>query len=182
MGSTRFKLNVFAIGITLFLSACTKDEQEGLNLTADLQMQYNSVEFTVPPTPTTGAIQLTLALDGQALAQTLSSNGYSMDQLKEFHFTNATLHIESPESANYDALQSISLQLSIAGGNPVTVAAKDPVPDGVNSLVLNTPGDDVAQILQSANVQLIASLVLDGIVTDTVKHKLDLGGRITVQL
>ncbi|MBK9422378.1 MAG: hypothetical protein IPN44_15205 [Flavobacteriales bacterium] len=167
---------------TGLITSCTKDGQQDLNLTAELQMQYNSVEFTIPPTPTTGAIQLSLALDGQALAQTLSANGYSMDQLKEFHFTNATLHIESPDSANYNAFQSISLQLSISGGNPVTVASMDPVPDGVHSLTLNTPGDDVAQILQSANVQLIASVVLDGLVTDTVTHKLDLGGRIKVKL
>ena len=182
MRSTQLQLSGMAMGIALLLSACTKDDQEGLDLTADLQMQYNSVEFTIPPTPTTGAIQLSLALDGQALARTLSANGYSMDQLKEFHFTNATLHIESPDSANYNAFQSISLQLSISGGNPVTVASMDPVPDGAHSLTLNTPGDDVAPILQSENVQLIASVVLDGLVTDTVTHKLDLGGRITVKL
>ena len=176
------RLTLLSMVATGLITSCTKDGQQELNLTAELQMQYNSVELTIPPTPTTGAIQLSLALDGQALAQTLSANGYSMDQLEEFHFTNATLHIESPDSANYDALQSVSLQLSITGGNPVTVAALDPVPDGAHSLTLNTPGDDVAQILQSANVQLIASVVLDGIVTDTVMHKLDLGGRITVKL
>ena len=163
-------------------SACIKDDQKDLNLTAELQMQYNSVEFIVPPTPTPGAVQLAINLDGNALAQTLSTNGYTLDQLQEFHFTNGTLHIDSPDTANFNALQSLSLQLSLAGGTPVTIASVDPVPDGANSLTLNMPGSNVADILRNSSIQLIANVVLDGIVTDTLRQKLDLGGRIVVKL
>lgn len=176
------RLATLTIGATTMLAACTKDEQQDLKLTAELQMQYNSVEFVIPPSSSTGEVEVALNFDGTALAQTLAANGYSMDQLKEFRFTNGTVHIESPDSANYNALQSVSVELSLAGANPVSVATIDPVPLWVNGLTLTMPGTNVEDILRNSDVRLIGKMVLDEIVTDTLRQKLDLGGHIVVKL
>lgn len=182
MKTPNIHLVVFALGIITMLTACTKEQQDDLKLTSELQMQYNGLEFTVPPTTTTGEVEITVNLDGNALAQMLSANGYSLDQLQEFRFTNGTLHIDGQDTANYNALQSMSLQVSLGGGAPSTVASVDPVPDGVNHLELHMSGDNVAEILRNNNVQLIAKVVLDGLVPDSVHQKLDLGGHIIVKL
>ena len=176
------RLTAFAMLTTALLAGCSKEEQGDLKLTAELQMQYNALEFVVPPTPATGEVQITVALDGNALAQTLAANGYSMNQLKEFRFTNGTLNIESPDGATYDALERVSLMLSLAGSSPVTVASLDPVPNGAHNLTLDMPGANVADILRDSNVELIVKVALDGAITDTLRQKLDLGGRIMVQL
>lgn len=166
----------------LLLAACTKEEQEKLQLEAEVLMQYNSVEFTVDPTGEVGEVQLTLSLDGEELSRVLSDRGYTMDQVKEFKFTSADLRIQGSEEQTYDALQRIALELSLDGGAPVTVAAKDPVPDGVRTLTLNVADINVADIMRHQNIQMIATMATDRAIPDTMHHALDLGGRVVVKL
>lgn len=166
----------------LLLAACTKEEKEKLQLEAEVLMQYNSVEFTVDPTGEVGEVQLALSLDGEELSRVLSSKGYTMDQLKEFEFTSADLRIEGSEEQTYDVLQRIALELSLDGGAAVTVASKDPVPDGARALALDMATINVADIMRHQNIRMIAKMATDQAIPDTMRHALDLGGRVVVKL
>lgn len=167
---------------SLVFTSCTKDQQDELKLEAEVLMAYNSVEFTVLPTEVVGEMQVTISLDGEALARTLSDNGYTMDQLKEFKFTSADTRIQGATAQTYDPLQRISLELSLDGGTPVPVASKDPVPEGVQTLTLNVSETNVADIMRHQNIQVIAKLVTDQVIPDTMYHALDLGGKVVVKL
>ena len=168
--------------IAILLGGCTKDQQEQLKPTADLNMEYPAIPFTVDSGGVAGQITLTLSFDGNALGQLLADNNYSLAQLKEFRFTKANLHLTSPAGGNYDALGSVSLQLGLGSGQPVTVASLDPVPDGAQTIVMQLGDVNVADIIRDSNVQLIAKVQLDGPMPATSEHTLDLGAKVTVQL
>jgi len=166
----------------LAFSACTKEQQEELKLEAELLMQYQAVEFTLEPTEALGEVQLTLSLDGEALAQMLSDNGYRLDQLKEFTFNSADVHIANGDGRTYDALQSITMEIATDGTAPVIIATKDPIPDGVNAFTFNVPSTNVADILRHNEIHVIAKLNVEQAVTDTTYHLLNLGGKVVVKL
>ncbi len=170
-------LPVFA----LMLGGCTKEQQEQLKPTAELQMEYAVIPFTVDSGGVAGELQLTLNFDGNALGQLLTDNGYSLSQLKEFRFTKAQLHLTTPATGNYDLLHSISLQLGLGSGQPVTVADLDPVPDGAQTLVMSLGDVNVAEIIRDSNVQLVVKAQLDGPMPAFSEHSLDLGAKVVVQ-
>lgn len=188
MNTTAMKTPNQALGIcaalvgTLLLPSCTKDQQEELKLEAEVLIQYNAVEFIVAPTEVMGEMQLTITLDGEALSRTLSNEGYTMDQLKEFNFTSADLRIQGSSAQTYDPLQRVSLDLSLDGGTPVTVASKDPVPDGAQTLSLNVSQTNVADIMRHQHIRVIAKLTTDQAIPDTMYHAMDLGGKVVVKL
>ena len=167
---------------TVFLGGCTKEQQEELKLEAEVLMEYRELEFTLAPTDVIGETQLTISLDGQALSRTLTENGYSMDQLKEFVFTSADLRLPTDATLNYDPFQRVHLNLSVDGGTAVPLASKDPVPDGVQALTLDVVTTNVAEILRHEHIQVTAIRATDQAITDTMHHVLDLSGRVVVKL
>lgn len=172
----------FIPSLLLLTAGCTKDQQEDLKLEAELLMRYNSIAFTVDPTEQTGDIQLTIALDGSALADMLSANGYDMSQLKEFKFTDAEVRLAEQNGLDYDALQRAVVDLALSGGNPVTIASIDPVPDDVQMLDLVVNEVNVADIMRHQDIGITLKLTTDQAITDTMHQVLDLGGKVVVQL
>ncbi len=180
---TTFRSILFVMPLAaLFLSACTKEDQEKLQPTAELNMLYQSIAFSLDSGGAAGYMEITLSFDGNALGQVLSDNHYTLSQLKEFRFTQANLHLVTPEGGNYDPLGSIALQLALANGTAVTVAQLNPVPDGTGTLALQLGDVNVADIIRDSNVQLTAMVQLDGPMPATSEHTLDLGAKVVVQL
>ena len=166
----------------LLSSGCSKEQQDELKLEAELLMQYNAIAFSVEPTEHTGEVQLTVSLDGSALAEMLATNGYSMAQLKEFKFTGAAVPLREGGAHNYDALQRLAVELVLNGGAPVLVASIDPVPDGASALDLAVNEVNVAEIMRHDHIGLTLKLVTDQVVADTLHQLLDLDGKVVVQL
>ncbi|HRO41027.1 MAG TPA: hypothetical protein PLY76_13845 [Flavobacteriales bacterium] len=182
--------NIFlARAITLMLplavllsAGCTKEQQEELKPTVDLNLEYPAIAFSVDSGGAAGQLSITLSFDGNALGQLLADNNYSLDQLKEFRFTKADLHLTTPAGSNYDMLGSIALQLALANGQPVTVANLDPIPHGTQTIVMHLGDVNVADIIRDSNVQLTAKVQLDGPMPTASEHTLDLGAKVVVQL
>lgn len=166
----------------LFATGCSKEQQAELNLEAELLMQYNSIAFTIEPTESTGEVQLTLSLDGNALSDMLAANGYTMGQLKEFKFTNANVRMQGDSMGYYDALQRLSVELSLDSGTSAVVASIDPVPDGATVLNLAVNEVNIADIMRHSDISVTVKLTTDQAVSDTLHQLLGLGGKVVVQL
>ncbi len=176
------RISILALPLSaLFFGGCTKEQQEQLKPTVEMNMEYPAIAFSLDSGGAAGAMELTLSFDGNALGQVLADNNYSLSQLKEFRFTKANLHFGSPEGGNYDALGAIAIQLGLANGTPITVAHLEPIPDGAQTLVMQLGDVNVADMLRNSEVRLTAKLQLDGVAPSASEHTLDLGGKIVVQ-
>lgn len=166
----------------LLLTGCTKEDQKELAVEAELLLQYNSIELTVDPGTYNGQLELTLNFSGQELSDLMSSNGYTMDQLQEFNFTKADLHIMTPDQENFDLVDMAEMMLSATGLDTRSIAAINPVPEGVRDLSLTLSDVNVADLLRSPDVSLNMVTEMHGTLADTVRVRVDLGGRVVVEL
>lgn len=176
-----YSIPAFALAL-LLTAGCTKEEQQQLAVEAELLLQYNSIEFTVEPGPYDGQVELTLNFNGEELNTLLSDNGYTMDQLQEFTFTKAELHILMPDSQTFDPVDMAEMRLSASGGDPRIIASLNPVPDGVRDVSLAVTNANAADILRSTDVALKMVAEVHGTITEPVLMRADLGGRVVVRL
>ncbi len=172
----------FALALAAALFAgCTKEDKEALALEAELLMQYNAIELTVEPGTYDGTVEFALSFNGQELQDLLSRNGYSMEQLQEFQFTKAELRILTPEEQTFDVVDAVAMKLALGGTNDRTIAALDPVPDGVREALLVLNEVNVADILRNDQASLKLTANMSGELTEPVLLRADLGGRVVVR-
>ena len=165
----------------LLFTGCDK-EKEQLALEAELLMQYEAIELTLEPGVYEGQLEFALNFNGQELQDLMSSNGYRMDQLKEFRFTQANLQLETPEEQTFGILNSVDLKLTIDGSDVRSIAHLDPVPDQVRALSLVMEDVNVADLLRSQQVSLRMVVNMNGELTEQVITKALLTGEVVVQL
>lgn len=167
----------------LMLAGCTKEQAEELHPVTELTMDYPAIPFTIHGSDATGQyVAMTLDFDAQALGQLLAANHYTLAQVKDFRFTKAQLHLTSPANGNYNAFRSATLQLVMGDNAPGTVASMDPVPDWSHTLLMQLGNVNLADLVRSGNVHLVAKVQLDGPLPEVSGHSLALSAKMTLQL
>jgi hypothetical protein len=71
------------------------------------------------------------------LKSELEKNNTSLDLLDELNLKSATIAIQNDSTANFDAVENIELHLYADNLPDVTIASKNPVSDGLNSINLD---------------------------------------------
>ncbi len=167
--------------LLIAFTACTKEDQDRLNLEAELNMQYSDIQFAIDSGIPAGPTSVALTFNPAELNDVLAHNGYTIGQLKEFRITGA--HVQNADAAApsvYDAVQRLAIELGQNGSGYQMIAKVDPVPHGATELTLETSGIDLAQAMKADSVHLRASLVLGEAITHASNHLLKLNGKLVV--
>ena len=168
--------------IALFLGGCTKQQQEEVESRTVVDITYPAIPFTIDSGDVSGQYEVNLAVDPAVLAQVMTAHNYSIAQLADFTFTKANLFLTSPVTGNYNALQSVTLQVAVDQSPPVTVASLNPVPSSAQTLILHMGDADVLDLMKSSNVHFIFKVQLDGPLPPVSGHSLVLGAKLGVKL
>lgn len=163
-------------------TACNKEQAEPIVPPVELIVDYPAIPFTIQADAVPGQFQLQMDLDASVLGQLLAAHDHTLGQMMEFRFTGAKLHLTSPAEGNYNAVQSVALEVAAGDGSPVLVANLSPVPEGSHTLILNLAGVNVVDLMRSGTVHINAKVHLDGALPDVSDHQLLLSAKVTMQL
>ena len=83
---------------------------------------------------------------------------------------------------NYNALQAVTLQVTVDQSPPVTVAGLNPVPNGAQTLLLHLGDVNVLDLIKSSNVHFVFKVQLDGPLPAMSSHSLVLGAKVGVEM
>lgn len=167
----------------LLLAGCAKEETEELRPFTELAMDYPAIPFTIQNSDVSGQfIAMTLDFDAQALGQLLAAKSLTLAQVRDFRFTKAQLHLKTPADGSYNAFRSVALELVVDDNGPGTVASMDPVPEWSHTLLMQLGNVNLADLVRSGNVHLVAKVQLDGPLPAVSTHSLALSAKMTVQL
>lgn len=74
-------------------------------------------------------------------SSTFSANNTRKDKIEEINIQSMTLKIKSPNSANFDFLNEISISIDADGQDKVVIASKTNIPEnGLTTLQMNVEG------------------------------------------
>lgn len=182
MNTRNFPNNLLMVlpATLLLFTGCDKSKED-LALEAELLMQYEAIELVLEPGVYEGQMEFALNFNGQELRDLMGRNGYSMDQLKEFRFTQANLRLETPEEQTFDILNAVELKMT-TDGEGRSIASMDPVPEQVRELSLVMADINVADLLQSEEASVRMVVNMSGELTEEVVTKALLSGKVVVQL
>lgn len=150
-----------AVALCAFtFTACEKEELPELELQAELNMAYEDIAFTIPANEFTGLVDMELDFDPAELEAMLTSNGYSMDDLKAVHLTGASIHTMS-DSATLQGIGSVELRMLAGGYLDRLVASVPSVSGGAQSVTLNTGGENLLELFQfdDARLKVVGELI-----------------------
>lgn len=181
---TSFRNIAFLLPVAaLMLAGCSKEQQENVIPDTMLEMTYPAIPFTIDSGDVVdGRYEVNLNIDANVLGQALAANQYSLAQLTQFKFTKANLFLTSPTTGNYNALQAVTLQVTVDQSPPVTVAGLNPVPNGAQTLLLHLGDVNVLDLIKSSNVHFVFKVQLDGPLPAMSSHSLVLGAKVGVEM
>ncbi len=168
--------------VLLLMQGCSKEQAAPITAPVELAVAFPAIPFTLHAGQVPAEFQLQWNLDSATFAQVLAANNYAPTQVQDFHFTMAKLHILSPAEGNYNAFQSVALQVTSGDGGPVTVANLYPVPDGSHTLNLDLAAVNVVELMRRGGVRLVAKVHLDGPLPEVGNHQLLLSAKATMGL
>lgn len=178
---TNLKFSLFGLALAMVFASCSKEELDRLNLEAVLNMQYNAIAFTVDSGVPAGSLDLKLVLDRSEVDHFLESNGYNIDQVKEFQLTGAKVTPEGDGAAIYNSVQRFALAIGRDETDLQGVATLDPVPHDSPELVLQMGQVDLAGLIRNDSLLLQAHFELADAIDRTTEHKLILNSRMVVR-
>lgn len=168
--------------LAVLLQGCTKEQAEPIVPPVELAVNYPAIPFSIQANDVPGQFQLQFDLNADVLGQALAAHQYTLAQVMDFRFTTAKLHLSSPADGNYNALESVTLQVASGDSEPISVANLYPVPDGSHTLILNLSAPNLADLMRVGNVRIIAKFHRDGTLPDVSNHQLLLSAKVTMQL
>lgn len=84
------------------------------------------------------------------------------------------LSITTPESGNFDFLKSIEVYLKADGLDPVMIASKTSIPDGLGKVLeLETSGADIKEFIKKDKFKLDVKTVTDKLITQDHELKIN---------
>jgi hypothetical protein len=168
--------------LAVLMQGCTKEQEEPIVPPVEITVDYPAIPFTIHASDVPGQFQLQLNLDPDVLGQALAAHDYTLGQIMDFRFTTAKFHLSAPANGNYNAMESVTVQVASGDGQPVTVANLYPVPEDSHTLILNLAGVNVADLMRGGSTYINAKVQLDGTLPDVSNHQLLLSAKVTMQL
>ena len=90
-------------------------------------------------------------------SQRFQNEGYTKDQIDSVRLAGFQLRVESPESGNFDFLESISFFVEAEGQPRVKIAEFDPIPDGKKELDLQIEDVELRPYIVAPSVTITTS-------------------------
>ncbi len=147
-----------------------------------LDFTFNSdgsdVTFVVDPEEAGEYVESRKVLKAD-LDSIIAAEGKDIGDLETVFLNAATVEVIG--IGNFDAIQSIKINLEAEGLDEITLASKDPVPEGLTSASLDVYTGDLAAYLNSSEYILTLVVLLDQdlvnnmVVKATLKYKITVG-------
>ena len=108
----------------------------------------------------------------------IAAEGKDIGDLETVFLKEATVEVIG--AGNFDAVESIKINLEAAGLKEITLASKDPVAEGLTSASLDVYTGDLAAYLNSSEYTLTLVILLDEDLVNSMVVKATLKYKITV--
>ncbi|GAB1449572.1 hypothetical protein MASR2M44_26010 [Bacteroidota bacterium] len=103
-----------------------------------------------------------------------SGKNTSKDLIDKIALKSIKLSITTPESGNFDFLKSIEVYLKADGLDPVMIASKTSIPDGLGKVLeLETSGADIKEFIKKDKFKLDVKTVTDKLITQDHELKIN---------
>ena len=173
MKKLKFKMLIISLLALIIITGC-----ENL-LDFSFNSDYSSVTFIVEPEEDGETVESLKVLKSD-LDSIIAAEGKDVGKLETVILKEGTVEVLSP-GANFDAVQSVKINLKAAGLPEITLASKDNIPEGITSATLDLYDKDIAGYLNSSEYTLTLVILLDQdlensmIVEAKLKYKITVG-------
>jgi hypothetical protein len=160
--------------LSLFLfSAC--DDVSLLSYDLDLKTAIIVIKQNADPNAT---IEL---LSGPVNpADEMDKKGVNKDLIKKSKVKSVTIKLLTPETGNFDWAKEVSVYVTADGKSEKLIATTNDVPDGIQSLTVNTENVDLVDYLQDGIFNFKVVSINDQEIP--VDHEAEVSAVITVEL
>lgn len=163
-------IKLLTFSLIVFLYSGCKDEL------FDLKFNMPTIEatYTLEPKDTAGIIVLTPSIQTINLDSVASANGTDLGKLKSCKITKITIMIESPATANFDALDGGFLNVSTGiQGDPdfdlLRIAEINNVPKGVTQIEVTPADADLLKFAKMTKFTVSGELRTNSPILETMK-------------